>query len=109
MLQAVTQAVTSPSLLALAVEGDCYPLKSASLSTQVVAGLASRCPALRAVRLDRLTFSGRLVELLDLQGIRGLFGKCALWPRWPRLEGQMILHEFYDCHSLNVEWRLPHV
>lgn len=107
MLEAVIQTASSPSLVALALEGDRCPFSSPSLRTQVVAGLTSRCPALRAVRLDRLTISGRLVELLDLQGIRGLFGKCALWPRWPRPEEQTMRHGFHDCHSLEAEWELP--
>lgn len=109
ILESVTQAVTSPSLVALALEGDRSPYSSPLLGTQVVAGLAGRCPALRAVRLDQLAFSGRLVELLDLQGVQGLLSKCLLWLRAPRLDRQSVRHQFHDCHNLDDGSGLPRV
>lgn len=75
MLAAVTLAVTSPTLLSLALEPDRCPYSSPNLGTQAVAGLAGCCPALLAVRWDQLALSGRLVELLDLQGF-SFGGRC---------------------------------
>lgn len=109
MLEAVAEAVTSPSLVALALEGDRDPFRSRSLCTQAVAGLAGRCPALRAVRLDRLVVSGRLVELLDLQRVQGLLVSCAVWPRWPRLDRQSVAHALHDCHERVDPFGLPHL
>lgn len=99
MLESVMEVVTSPALVALALEGDCSPFRSPRVRDQVVAGLARRCPALRAVRLDRLFVSGHLMELTSLEHLQGLLVTCTVWPLGPLLDRHIVGLECYDCYG----------